>query len=71
MVLLLHVHLTLEGPDRVVKPLLKGLVFGVATQQRHGRVRVRVVERTHEQLARAVVALAKRAVSAAPRRPRR
>ena len=48
VVLLLHVHLALEGPDRVVEPLLKGLVFGVATQQRHGRVRVRVVERAHE-----------------------
>ena len=57
--LLLHVHLALEGPDRVVEPLLKGLVFGIATQQRHGRVRVRVVERAHEQFARAVVALAK------------
>ena len=58
VVLFLDVHLALERPYGLLQPVLQGLVFGIAAQQGHGRVRVRVEERAGQQLAAAVVALA-------------
>ena len=51
-------HLPLEGPHEVVEPFLQGHVLRVAAQKRHRQVRVRVVERWHEQTAATVVGLA-------------
>ena len=47
----------LEREHARVEPVLEGEVLGVAAQERHGGVRVGVVEGGHEELAASVVAL--------------
>ena len=57
-VVVLGRHLPLERPHQVVEPFLQGHVLRVAAQKRHRQMRVRVVERRHEQATATVVSLA-------------